>query len=79
MARRLQTGAPMKRLILATLIAATASTAASVATYAFNDKGAIVHNGRVLCIDWHGWTQHQLHGDLPFGPFPHSCDVPPER
>jgi len=79
MAWRLHADGRMKRLILATLIAAAASTAAGVVTYAFNDKGAIIHGGRVLCIDWHGWTQHQLHGDPPFGPFPHSCDVPPER
>ena len=79
MARALHAEGRMKRLIVATLIAAAAAVAASGATYAFNDKGAIIHGGHVLCIDWHGWTQHQLHGDPPFGPFPHSCDVPPER
>ena len=65
----------MKRVILAVLLAA-AGAAITGATYAFNDKGAIWHNGRVICVDWHGWTQHQLHGDEPYGPFPHSCDVP---
>lgn len=66
----------MKRRVAALFVAIAASAAASAITYAFNDKGAIVHNGRVLCVDWHGWTQHQLHGDEPYGPFPHSCDTP---
>jgi len=64
----------MKRVIVAILLAASASAAASVVTYAFNDKGAIWHNGHLLCIDWHGWTQHQLHGDPPGVPL--ICDVP---
>ena len=37
---------------------------------------AAIHNGKVICVDWHGWTQHQLHGDPPFGPYPYTCDVP---
>ena len=66
----------MKRIIVALLLAAAGSTAAGVVTYAFNDKGLIIHNGKVICVDWHGWTQHQLHGDQPFGPFPYTCDTP---
>ncbi|HZJ34075.1 MAG TPA: hypothetical protein VFD21_21060 [Vicinamibacterales bacterium] len=64
-----------KRLATALLICGGLAAAGAV-TYAFNDKGLIVHNGQVICVDWHGWTQHQLHGDLPYGPFPYTCDVP---
>ena len=66
----------MKRLLCALLLALAGSATAGVITYAFNDKGLIVHNGHVICVDWNGWTQHQLHGDQPFGPFPYTCDVP---
>jgi len=66
----------MRQVIAAALLALAGSVAAGVATYAFNDKGAIIHNGKVICVDWHGWTQHQLHGDAPYGPFPYSCDRP---
>jgi Ni/Co efflux regulator RcnB len=66
----------MKRVIAALLLAAAGSAAAGAVTYAFNDKGAIIHNGRRICVDWHGWTQHQLHGDQPYGDFPYSCDTP---
>ena len=67
----------MKRVIAAALVALIGSIAAGTITYAFNDKGMVVHNGRVICVDWHGWTQHQLHGDPPFGPFPtYGCDRP---
>ena len=65
----------MKRVILAVLLAAGGAAITGV-TYAFNDKGAVWHNGHVICVDWHGWTQHHLHGDPPAGPPPHSCDVP---
>ena len=67
----------MKRVITAALLALFGSVAAGAITYAFNDKGMVVHNGHVICVDWHGWTQHQLHGDPPFGPFPtYGCDRP---
>ena len=67
----------MKRVIAAALLALFGSIAAGTITYAFNDKGMVVHNGHVICVDWHGWTQHQLHGDPPFGPFPtYGCDRP---
>ena len=67
----------MKRVITAALFALFGSAAAGAITYAFNDKGMVVHNGHVICVDWHGWTQHQLHGDPPFGPFPtYGCDRP---
>jgi len=64
-----------KRFAAALLILGGLATAGAV-TYAFNDKGMIVHNGIPICVDWHGWTQHQLHGDPPYGEFPYTCDVP---
>jgi hypothetical protein len=64
----------VKRTVIALFIAVTGSIAAGVVTHAFNDKGAIWHNGHLLCIDWHGWTQHQLHGDPPGDPL--ICDRP---
>ena len=63
------------RLVAAILLVLGSLTAAGV-TYGFNDKGAIIHNGHVICVDWRGWTQHQLHGDQPSGPYPYTCDVP---
>jgi len=66
----------MKRFVAAVLLALAGFVAGGVITYAFNDKGLINHNGHVLCVDWSGWTQHQLHGDLPVGNFPYTCDTP---
>jgi len=66
----------MKRLVAALLLALAGSAAAGGITYAFNDKGLIMHNGHVLCVDWSGWTQHRLHGDPTVGDFPYTCDRP---
>ena len=66
----------VKRTIAAVVLALFGSLAASAITDAFNDKGLIIHNGKLLCIDWHGWTQHRLHGDPKGGDPPHTCDTP---
>ena len=44
----------MKRLVAALLLALAGSAAAGGITYAFNDKGLIMHNGHVICVDWKG-------------------------
>ena len=66
----------MNRRFVAALLLVLGSLGAGAVTYAFNDKGLISHNGRVICVDWHAWTEHRLHGDPTVGDFPYTCDTP---
>lgn len=66
----------MKRVVCALLLALFGSAAGGAVTYAFNDKGLIMHNDVVICVDWSAWTHHRLHGDPTVGNFPYTCDTP---